>query len=133
MGKAFLEPNGAPDHRECRMDASNMDRYAIVVADRAGTIQFWNRGATELLGHASEDMLGRKLDAMVPEVHREQHWVGFNRAMEAGSVDAEGSSFELPARHRDGSVILHPATFVLLRDGQRQVIGAMAILSAPRN
>jgi len=113
------------------MDASNMDDYAVVVADRAGSIQFWSRGAEKMLGHAARDMVGRKLDAIVPETYREQHWTGFNRAMEAGTAAMEGQSFDLPAQHRDGAVIVCPATFVLVRDGATKTVGAMAILAAP--
>ena len=113
------------------MDASNMDGYAVVMADRAGTIQFWSKGAEALLGHAAQEMIGRKLDAIVPPEYREQHWAGFNRAMEAGTAAMEGQSFDLPAQHRDGAVLACPATFVLVRDGAKQTIGAMAILAAP--
>ena len=104
------------------MDASNMDGYAIVIADRAGNIQFWSRGAESMLGHAAQDVVGRK-----------QHWAGFNRAMEAGTAAMEGQSFDLPAQHRDGAVIVCPATFVLVRDGAKNTVGAMAILAAPQN
>jgi PAS domain S-box-containing protein len=113
------------------MNASNMDDYAVVIADRTGTIQFWSRGAETILGHAAADMIGHRLDAMVPEAYREQHWAGFNRAMEAGSAAMEGQSFDLPARHRDGEVLVCPATFVLVRDGAKNTVGAMAILAAP--
>lgn len=113
------------------MDASNMDGYAVVVADRAGSIQFWSRGAERMLGHTAQDMIGQKLDAIVPETYREQHWAGFNRAMETGTAVMEGQSFDLPAQHRDGAVLVCPATFVLVRDGQKNTVGAMAILAAP--
>lgn len=113
------------------MDVSNMDAYAVVVADRAGNIQFWSPGAEEMLGHAAHDMVGRKLDAIVPESYREQHWSGFHRAMETGTAAMEGQSFDLPAQHRDGTVIVCPATFVLVHDGAKKTVGAMAILARP--
>jgi len=113
------------------MTASNMDDYAVVVADRAGTIQFWSPGAERMLGHAAKDMIGRKLDVLVPETYREQHWSGFYRAMESGNAAMEGQSFDLPAQHRSGDVVVCPATFVLVRDGAKNTVGAMAILAAP--
>lgn len=113
------------------MNTSNMDAYAVVIADRAGNIQFWSPGAERMLGHSRHEMVGQKLDAIVPPEYREQHWVGFNRAMEAGSAAMEGQSFDLPAQHRSGEVLLCPATFVLVRDGAKNTVGAMAILAAP--
>jgi PAS domain S-box-containing protein len=113
------------------MDAISMDERAVIIADCAGNIQFWSRGAESLLGYSAEEAAGRKLDLMVPEAYREQHWTGFQRAMEAGAAAMEGQSFDLPVRRRDGEILAYPATFVLVRDGEKKTIGAMAIL-APR-
>ncbi len=113
------------------MEASSMDDRAVIIADRAGNIQFWSRGAETLLGYTAEEAAGRKLDLMVPEAYREKHWIGFHRAMEAGTAAMEGQSFDLPVRHRDGDVLACPATFVLIRDGQKKTIGAMAIVAPP--
>jgi PAS domain S-box-containing protein len=108
-----------------------MDDHAIVIADRSGAIQFWSRGAEKLLGFSASDAVGRQLDMIVPPDYRGQHWAGFNKAMEAGSAAMEGQSFDLPALHANGATLLCPATFVLVRDGQKKTIGAMAILTAP--
>ena len=43
----------------------------------------------------------------------------------------EGQSFDLPVQHRNGEILACPATFVLVRDGQKNIIGAMAILAPP--
>src|SRR5215813_9504007 len=110
---------------------SNMDDYAIVMADRAGTIQFINPGAEAMLGHRAIDAIGQRLDAIIPDEYREKHWAGFRKAMEAGTAAAEGTAFDLPVLCSDGSVLMCPATFVLIRDGQKNTIGAMAILRQP--
>jgi PAS domain S-box-containing protein len=113
------------------MDVSSMNDYAVVMADRSGTIQFWSRGAEAMLGFAAADAVGKRLDMIVPPDYREQHWAGFNKAMAAGSAAMEGQAFDLPALDANGATLLCPATFVLVRDGQRRTIGAMAILAAP--
>ena len=113
------------------MDAVNMDDRAVIIADGAGNIQFWSRGAESLLGYTADEAAGKTLDLMVPETYREQHWAGFHRAMAAGAAAMEGASFDLPVRHRDGAILECPATFVLVRDGQKKTIGAMAVLAAP--
>ena len=113
------------------MDAKSMDDRAVIIANRAGDIQFWSRGAESLLGFTAAEAAGRKLDLLVPEDYREKHWTGFHRAMEAGTAAMEGQSFDLPVRHRNGEILACPATFVLVRDGQKNTIGAMAILAPP--
>ena len=49
------------------MAISNMDQYAIVMADRAGSIQFLSPGAETILGHSAREVTGRTLDGIIPE------------------------------------------------------------------
>jgi PAS domain S-box-containing protein len=109
----------------------SMDRVAIVLVDLGGTIRFWSAGAEKLVGFSSQDALGQTLDLIVPSAHRADHWNGFRRAMEVGSAAMEGQSFELPVRCKSGEQMVFPATFALVRDGAKNTIGAMAILSPP--
>jgi PAS domain S-box-containing protein len=108
-----------------------MENYAIVMADRIGTIQGWNRGAEALFGHRSVDAIGQALDLIVPEPFRDQHWNGFRHAMETGSAKLDGQSTEIPVKCADGSVTVFPGAFMLLRDAGRRVIGAMVIFGPP--
>ncbi len=45
---------------------------AIVSRDREGRVTSWNAGATALFGYASEEMLGRPLDRLVPPERRDE-------------------------------------------------------------
>lgn len=40
---------------------------AIICADEVGTITFWNAAAQKLLGYASEEILGRNVNVLVPD------------------------------------------------------------------
>jgi PAS domain S-box-containing protein len=106
--------------------------HAVVLADRTGRIQYWSPGAETLFGFPAQEAMGQPLDLIVPPALREQHWNGFRRAIESGSAAAEGTAFDLPVQCRNGEQTEFPATFVLVRDGTRTVIGAMAIMAAPR-
>src|SRR5262245_18947188 len=108
-----------------------MDNHAIVIADASGTIQMWSRGAERLFGYKPEAAIGQTLDLIVPDDFKAQHWAGFRRAMASGSAGHEGEPFELPVRRRDGGVTAFPGLFRLLRNGKSEVIGAIAIFSAP--
>jgi PAS domain S-box-containing protein len=105
-----------------------MHEHALVVVDRSGTIQLWSAGAERLFGWSRMEAVGQTLDLIVPEDYREQHWAGFRRAMTAGSAKTESQSFDLPINCRIGAAVA-PATFTLVRDGKKDVIGAMAILN----
>jgi len=105
-----------------------MDDHALIAADRTGKIQLWSAGAERLFGYSREEAVGQMLDLIVPAEYREMHWKGFHQAMNAGTAKAEGQPFELPVSRRD-RVETVPGQFVLLRDGYRNVIGAMAIFN----
>jgi PAS domain S-box-containing protein len=104
-----------------------MNDHALVAADATGAIQVWSAGAEKLFGHTAKDAVGRTLDLIVPEQYRDQHWHGFRHAMEAGSANLDGQSTQIPVRCADGSVTVFPGAFMLLRDAEKKVIGAMVV------
>lgn len=57
---------------------------ALIVADAAGLIQFWNQGAERLFGYPAGEALGQSLDLIIPERLRARHWTGFHETMRTG-------------------------------------------------
>jgi PAS domain S-box-containing protein len=108
-----------------------MENHAMVAADRSGTIRIWSSGAEKLFGYPAVDAAGKKLDLIVPDEYRAQHWAGFTKAMETGAAGLDGQSTEIPVKCRSGDITVFPASFMLLRDSRRDVIGAMVIFSPP--
>jgi PAS domain S-box-containing protein len=102
-----------------------MDEYAIVIADRTGTIRHWSLGAETLFGHPAADAVGHRLDLIVPPEYREQHWHGFHKAMDTGAAGLDGQSTEIPVLCRDGTITVFPSAFNLMRDAKKRVIGVM--------
>ncbi len=104
-----------------------MDQHAIVIADADGVIRLWSAGAASLFGHAATDAVGKKLDLVIPQEFRDQHWNGFGRAMKAGVVDGEGTFFDIPGLCSGGVVRTLRGQLHVLRDEGSAAIGAMAI------
>jgi PAS domain S-box-containing protein len=46
---------------------------AVIYADRAGTIQFWNVGATRIFDFSTTEAVGQSLDIIIPKRLREGH------------------------------------------------------------
>jgi PAS domain S-box-containing protein len=65
---------------------------AMIYADRSGTIRIWNRGAEAIFGYATEEVLGKNLDVIIPERFRRAHWDGFNKAIETGQTRHAGQA-----------------------------------------
>ncbi|HVT56009.1 MAG TPA: PAS domain S-box protein [Xanthobacteraceae bacterium] len=106
-----------------------MDQYAIIVADRDGVITLWSKGAERLIGHSAAEAVGRKLDLIVPQEFRAQHWHGFGRVMSGAPASSAGQFFDLPVQCRGETKTLRGQLHVLRSEGS-DAIGAMAIFSA---
>lgn len=104
-----------------------MDRIAIVIADTAGIIQFWSKGAEEAFGHSAQDAKGQTLDLIVPEEFRDSHWSGFRRAMLSNAAAMEGRPSLFPVRGANGRTEKVSGKLTLLRAEDDSVVGAMVI------
>jgi PAS domain S-box-containing protein len=108
-----------------------MDQHAIIIADRNGVITLWSKGAERLIGHSAAEAVGQKLDLIVPQEFRIQHWHGFGKVMDGGPVASAGQFFDLPVHCRGGETRTLRGQLHVLRGEDSGAIGAMAIFSAP--
>jgi PAS domain S-box-containing protein len=102
---------------------------AVILADCAGKIRFWNRTASRIFGFAEAEALGQTLDLIVPERLRSRHWEGYNRVMAgAPSRYGEGDLLSVPAMRKDGSRLSIEFTILPVHDAAGEMIGIAAFL-----
>ncbi len=101
-----------------------MDNQTLVLADAEGVIQLWSAGAERAFGHAACDAVGQTLDLIVPPDLREQHWIGFRRAMATAQAAVEGQPGPFPVLRADGAIAETLGRLTLLRDPKGAAIGA---------
>jgi PAS domain S-box-containing protein len=102
---------------------------AIIAADRAGIICFWNPGAERIFGHAAADAIGHSLDLIIPERLRDRHWQGYHHTVATGkSRYGEGDLLSVPALHKNGTTISIEFTIMSLRDSSSALIAIVAIM-----
>lgn len=99
---------------------------AIILADASGTIQIWNTAATELFGYSPDEIIGKSLDAIIPEHLRKAHWKGFDGAMASGHTKHGGRTIKTRAIHKAGRKLYVNLAFSVVKDRSSNVIGAMA-------
>jgi PAS domain S-box-containing protein len=104
---------------------------AIVMVDTDGNVTYWDATAEQFFGHRSADVLGRSIEAMVPEEFREQHRQGLRRAMSGGERHLVGAATHLPVLHADGTVVCHGARFNHITTGDNQLVAAVAVFGPP--
>jgi PAS domain S-box-containing protein len=101
---------------------------AILVADREGTIVFWNAAAEVLFGYPASDAIGHSLDLIIPEAQRARHWDGYRRVMHTGVSRYTTDALAVPALCADGRRVSLEFHVVLLRNADDEVTGIAAIV-----
>jgi PAS domain S-box-containing protein len=102
---------------------------AVIFADAAGMIRFWNASATRIFGFEAAEALGRTLDLIVSERQRARHWEGYHRVMAGGaSRYGVGDVLAVPAMRKDGKRISVEFTILPVRDAMGAMLGIAAFL-----
>jgi PAS domain S-box-containing protein len=96
--------------------------------DQEGVIQAWDDRMAEMTGHVPTDTIGQSMALIIPDKYLDRHWQGFRAAMERGATLHDQPALNVPLCHRDGSIALHPAREIFLRDGFGASSGVLAII-----
>lgn len=75
----------------------------IVIANRAGAVEYANPAAERMFGYQPGEMAGMRLTELMPERLRPAHRAGFARFAVTGTSRLIGSVVEVEAMRRDGS------------------------------
>jgi PAS domain S-box-containing protein len=102
--------------------------FATVAVDAEGCVTVWDQGAVDLIGHRSEEIVGRSVEAIVPPEYRDRHRAGFERAMAGGERSADAAPFFLPVLRADHTIAVFAARFVFLDGPYGRLLGAMILV-----
>lgn len=75
---------------------------ALLIADQAGNIIFANQRLEQLFGYATEELLGRSLDRLMPDRFRGTHRVNVAAYVKEPYVRPMGGGQIFQARHKSG-------------------------------
>lgn len=101
---------------------------AVVTSDAAGAIVVWNAAAERIFGFTQAEAIGRSLDLITPDRHRQRHWDGYAKTMRSGVTRYGSDVLRVPALHRDGRALSIAFTVGLLFDADRKVTGITAVI-----
>jgi len=101
---------------------------AVIVADAAGTIVYWNAAAERVFGWPAETAVGQTLDLIVPERQRARHWEGYERVMATGITKYGDDLLRVPSLHADGERRSIAFTVSLLTDAAGAITGIAAVI-----
>src|SRR5580700_2993974 len=102
---------------------------AVIYADAAGFIRYWNAAATRIFGFAEGEVIGARLDLIIPERLRSRHWEGYDKVMGgAQSRYGAGALLAVPALRKDGRQISIEFTILPVHDETGKLLGIAAYL-----
>jgi PAS domain S-box-containing protein len=96
--RAAPEPMAGP-RLAALVDAAML---AIIETDRIGVIQFASAHTAQIFGHAPEDLIGRPIEALIPERYARAHEGLRQGFLAAPSVRTMGGLRTVHGLHRDG-------------------------------
>jgi PAS domain S-box-containing protein len=76
---------------------------AIIIADGAGKILDWNRGAGKIFGYTEVEAVGQPLTLLLPPRFHDPHRLGMVRRQAGGESHLVDQTVELVGRRKDGS------------------------------
>ena len=98
-----LEPAPSPVEWDLREVVHS--RGGAVAADDTNRILAVSRPLADALGWEVDDLVGRRIVALVPPALREAHVAGFSRHLTTGETRVLGVPVQLPVLRADGSVV----------------------------
>jgi PAS domain S-box-containing protein len=101
---------------------------AVIVADSAGRITFWNAAATRIFGFSAEEAMGQTLELITPQRLRHRHNVGFDKSMQTGTTRYGNDLLRVPAIHKEGKPLSIAFTIAMLFDDGGKVSGVAAVI-----
>lgn len=99
---------------------------AIILADDAGNIVGWNRGAEVIFGYSEDEILGAGLPTLMPESYRAAHLAGFERFRVSGRPQIIGKTMEFEGLRKDGSVFPLELSLAVWRSGTHTMFTGIA-------
>ena len=96
---------------------------AILSKDVNGVITSWNSGAQRLFGYASEEVLGKPINILIPsELHDEEPMI-LERIRRGERID----QYETVRQRKDGSLVNISLTVSPIRSSTGSIVGASKI------
>lgn len=104
---------------------------SMIVVDQDNNIVFANRALHELAGWDEGQLLGEKLDVIVPEHLRAGHHAGMNRYLETGIKRISWRGTQIKLRHVSGALVPVEISFgEFTTAGRRLFVGYLADVTA---
>ncbi len=91
--------------RETMQQTLSQALDAVVVIDENNAITFYNRAAEKLWGYSADEVMGKNVKMLVPQVIQAEHDSYIERNRQTGQDKIVGTSREIKIERKDGGVL----------------------------
>jgi two-component system, LuxR family, sensor kinase FixL len=103
---------------------------SIITIDRTGSITTFNQAAVRLFGWTTDEIIGARIEVLMPEPHRSAHHAYLSRFLETGERRIIGIGREVVGQRKDGSTFpMELAVSEVRRAGEVEFTGIVRDLS----
>ena len=110
-----------PDLARYALDAAP---DAMIIIDVSGSIRFANRQVSALFGYAHDEIIGQRIEMLMPERFRSRHIGHRERYIDSVRVRPMGVGLDLFGQRRDGSEFPVEISLSPIDDGERLLVAA---------
>ncbi|HEY6542244.1 MAG TPA: PAS domain S-box protein, partial [Ktedonobacteraceae bacterium] len=97
---------------------------SVIVTDLTGAITYWNKGAQDLFGYTSEEMLGKMPSLLYPDLDERQLAQDLQQILQG-----QDYSGEWKGRRADATTVWVAIKTTLLRNSDAEVVGFIGVAS----
>lgn len=77
---------------------------AIISVDASGNITSWNSSAMKCFGYTSEEIIGQKVELIIPQGHYVKHFSGFHEAVTNFKTSTKGKTLSVEGIRKSGTI-----------------------------
>jgi PAS domain S-box-containing protein len=112
----YKEPEALPESSDIQSAPMARSRDAILGVNRKGTVIFWDKGAEQVFGYSSLDIVGLPMTNLISQKHRAEHTLVL-KALLSGNRGETGF-IEDEALRKDGSTFPLELSLSIQQDGK---------------
>lgn len=107
---------------------------ALITIDARGVIVNCNRAAEQMFGYRADELIGQKINMLMPEPHASEHDRYMGRYINTGQRHIIGIGREVMALRQDGTLFpIELAVSEMVIDGERQFTGLIKDITERKN
>jgi PAS domain S-box-containing protein len=97
----------------------------LVLADQSGTLLMTNPRIEEMFGYQSDELIGQKVEVLIPEALRHDHVQQRERYTENPKKRSMGAGMDLVGKRKDNSTLPIEISLNYFRSGEEMVVMAL--------